>query len=142
MSKTLQKATSPSKSHAAAAPVRPPRSPSLGGSGVAPSPKATILNKETIRRIGYTIAGKHWQADVAQAMGISKSQMTRWLNGSRSMPPTLNIAFEQVIYDKLVALADCLVMPGMPRSSEVYEVRRLIHDKIEPLRIKQPLDDD
>lgn len=137
MSDTLEKET---QSRTPATPVRIAGAESSGRARGPRTPKAPILNKEIIKKIGYTLAGKHWQADVAQMLGFSKSQMTRWLNESRPMPPTLNVMFEQVLYDRLIALADCLVMPGMPQSKEAREIRDQIYEMVDPLRIKQPTD--
>lgn len=138
MSNTLEKET---QSHTPTTPVRVTGSESAGSPRISRTQKAPVLNEDTIRKIGYTLAGKHWQADVAQMLGFSKSQMTRWLNRSRPMPETLNVMFEQVLYDRLVALADCLTMPGMPQSKEAREIRDTIYEMVDPLRIKLDITD-
>lgn len=75
---------------------------------------ATVLTPETFRTIGSTLNGKHWQADIGQLIGISRSQVTRYLNGERDINPLVPRHLQYVIVERIQALADLLELPGMP----------------------------
>jgi len=85
-------------------------------------PPDSALVADLLKRVGKTLYGTHWQADFAKQIGFSKAQITRWLNGSRTMPPTLNIALQQVVIERILILADLLAHEGMPDSPDLNDV--------------------
>lgn len=93
-----------------------------GASGGGPTaPEAPrVLTQEGFRRIGETLNGTHWQSDVAREIGISKSQITRYLDTSgnprtsRPIPPSMGPELQHIINGRILELAELIDLPGMP----------------------------
>jgi len=95
-----------------------------------------ILTREGLRKIGSTLNGARWQADIAALLGYSKSQITRFLNGQRDLNALLGPQLQFVICERMHQLAELMNVEGMPyaNSSEVAEFIA----KIEELTKKLP----
>lgn len=138
---TLQPRTT-GRSSAAAKPVggaaraagaRPDKTPTV-------APTAPILSPEDFRRIGSTLNGDHWQADIAKAIGCSKSQVTRYLNQSRDLNPMVARHLQFIICDRIAALTRLMDLHGMPYAgtAQAREVQTAIDKALEPLPGQQP----
>ncbi|USN14157.1 hypothetical protein PAPPERLAPAPP_04830 [Brevundimonas phage vB_BpoS-Papperlapapp] len=131
-----RRATAPAKS-----PGRPARAASARPAktaAVAPTPP--ILSPEDFRLIGSTLNGDHWQADIAKAIGCSKSQVTRYLNKSRDLNPPVARHLQFILTERIVALAKLMNLHGMPYAglSQVDEAVDAITTALEPLPGQQP----
>lgn len=73
-----------------------------------------VLTKENLRVIGRTLNGAHWQADIASLIGLSKSQVTRFLNGQRELNPLISQHLQYVVVERIIQLAQLLHVEGMP----------------------------
>lgn len=73
-----------------------------------------VLSKEHFRHVGRTLNGEHWQADIAKLTGVSRSQVTRFLNGEREINALLSRHMQFVVAERIVQLADAMDTPGMP----------------------------
>ena len=85
-----------------------------GAAPVAVAAAPTILTAADFRRIGHTLNGDHWQADIAKQIGCSKSQVTRYLNESRVLNPLVARHLQYVVVERIMALAALMDLPGMP----------------------------
>lgn len=81
-------------------------------SGLAPR----VLTPEDFRLIGTTLNGKHWQADIAQLIGVSRSQITRYLKSERDINSLTPYHLQYVIVERIQQLAALLSLPAMPHS--------------------------
>lgn len=79
-------------------------------SGFAPR----VLTPEDFRLIGTTLNGKHWQADIAQLIGVSRSQITRYLKSERDINSLTPYHLEYVIVERIAQLVALLEVTGMP----------------------------
>jgi hypothetical protein len=89
---------------------------SAGSAGVPatrPNPPA-VLTPAQFRKIGSTLNGKHWQADIGQLIGISRSQVTRYLKAEREMNALVPKHLQFVVVERIAQLAALLDLPGMP----------------------------
>lgn len=84
--------------------------------GAEGSRAASILTTDDFRRIGRACNGVHWQADVASEIGVSRSQITRYLNGDRIMSPLTARHLQFVIVEHITALAHLFEVSGMPHA--------------------------
>lgn len=89
-----------------------PGAGSAGGTAVAACP--TVLTPVDLRQIGRTLNGEHWQADIAALIGVSRSQVTRYLNGEREMNTLLARHLQYVVIERIGQLTSVLNTPGMP----------------------------
>jgi hypothetical protein len=85
-----------------------------GGAEDAVAAQPAVLSADDFRFIGYTLNGMHWQADVSREIAMSKSQITRYLNGTRDIPPSLGIQMKEVILKRVLELTALLTLPGIP----------------------------
>lgn len=113
-----------------------PKSPSRATASARPAGdnKPTALSQELFRQIGETLNGTHWQSDVARNLGISKSQVTRYLDTSgnprtsRTLTPMITDQLHHIIVNRIGELTALLSLPGMPYAGDakVAEVVRTI----------------
>lgn len=113
--------------------ARPDKTPTV-------APSAPILSPTDFRRIGSTLNGDHWQADIAKAIGCSKSQVTRYLNQSRDLNPMVARHLQFIICDRIAALTRLMDLHGMPYAGtrQVREAQTAIDKALEPLPGQQP----
>ena len=106
----------------------------------AVAPTTPILSPEDFRLIGSTLNGDHWQADIAKAVGCSKSQVTRYLNQSRDLNPLVARHLQFIIVDRIIALVKLMNLSGMPYAglSQVSEAVETVTQALEPLPGQQP----
>lgn len=103
----------------AATGMRSAGTPDLAGPADADADGPEVLSAEDLRVIGATIGGTpHWQADIARIVGYSKSNMTRYLNGSRKTNPLLGRQIRKLMLTKIAALTRLLATPGLPGSDD------------------------
>lgn len=90
-----------------------------------PSIERGALTPDSLRIIGESLYGKHWQSEIATRIACSKSQVTRYLNQSRGMSSVVASHLQHVIVSKLVDMVDLMDKTGMPHagSAEVAELR-------------------
>lgn len=100
-----------------------PRAERAAGPGGAVDPNTSepiLLSPDAVRLIGSTLGGEaHWQADLARRIGYSKSNITRYLNGSRPTNPLLAQQMRKVILERIGALANLLNTPGLPAADDI-----------------------
>lgn len=101
--------------------------------------KPYVADAELLRRVGQRLYGTHWQADFSKQIGVSKAQVTRWLNGSRVIPGTLNIGLQQVVVETIIALAATLKEPGMPEDEQVDAAAAAIIQAAETLLLRNQI---
>lgn len=89
------------------------RAGSAGVPAARPNPPA-VLTPTQFRKIGSTLNGKHWQADIGQLIGISRSQVTRYLKAEREMNALVPKHLQFVVVERIAQLAALLDLPGMP----------------------------
>uniref|UniRef100_A0AB74UKM4 HTH cro/C1-type domain-containing protein n=1 Tax=Caulobacter phage BL57 TaxID=3348355 RepID=A0AB74UKM4_9VIRU len=114
-----------------------PGEPQSGGPQGAAPEGAVLLSKEAIGEIGEAIGGRtHWQASAARRVGVSKSQMTRYLNGDRTPNTALADAFHDLMLDNIAELGDLMSTPGLPHADEpiVAEAQALIKKAVYMMR--------
>lgn len=111
-----------------------------GAKAAAVAPATPILSPEDFRLIGSTLNGDHWQADIAKAIGCSKSQVTRYLNKSRDLNPMVARNLQFIINDRIVALTRLMDLHGMPHagSPEVSAALDMITDALAAVPGQQP----
>ncbi|AFU86629.1 HTH DNA binding protein [Caulobacter phage CcrRogue] len=100
---------------------------------------AQLLSPEAIGQIGEALGGRtHWQASIARRVGVSKSQITRYLNGDRTPNTALGDSYLELMLDNLAELSDLLSTPGLPQAdgADVAEAQRHIHHAVRLLRDK------
>ncbi|AFO71687.1 hypothetical protein Ccr2_gp145 [Caulobacter phage Ccr2] len=110
-----------------------------GGAEGATSTGAVLLSKEAIGQIGEALGGRtHWQASIARRVGVSKSQITRYLNGDRTPNTALGDIFMDLIVGNIEELSDLLSTPGLPEAegAVVAEAQRHIQQAVQLLRDK------
>ncbi|AXQ68345.1 HTH DNA binding protein [Caulobacter phage CcrBL10] len=98
-----------------------------------------LLSPEAIGQIGEALGGRtHWQASIARRVGVSKSQITRYLNGDRTPNTALGDSYLELMVDNIEELSELLATPGLPQadSPEVSEARRHIEQAVRLLREK------
>lgn len=130
----------------------PARTPGVGGAGQPPagSNLPPVLTPEDFARIGQTLNGKHWQADIAALIGCSKSQVTRYLKKSpdprnhRDLNPLTAKHLQFVIVERIRDLVQCLNVPGMPYagSPETLAAVLGIDQVLTPIAGQEPPRDD
>lgn len=86
----------------------------IGPARVPVSASPALLSPDDLRLIGRTLNGEHWQADLAGLVGCSKSQITRYLNGQRTMDALLARHIQYVIVERIQQLSSLLTVPGLP----------------------------
>jgi hypothetical protein len=83
-----------------------------------------ILALEDFRKVGEVLNGTHWQSDVSRALGISKSQVTRYLDSSgnpgtsRPLTPLIAAQLQFVITERIRDLAALFQLAGMPHAGD------------------------
>ncbi len=75
-----------------------------------------VLSPDDFRAIGSALRGTHWQSDVAIAIGVSKSQVTRYLNQTRDLNAVTAQHLQYVIVDQIQSLVRLMDLPGMPHA--------------------------
>lgn len=136
--KTRAPAGAPAAKKSVGRPARAAGARAAPASAVAaPAP---VLSPEDFRRIGSTLNGDHWQADIAKAIGCSKSQVTRYLNKTRVLNPVVARHLQFVIAERIVALAQLMDLHGMPYAglSQVDDAVAAITLALEPLPGQPP----
>lgn len=127
---------------AAPKPVGRPARAALARAAKTPTvaPTAPILSPDDFRRIGSTLNGDHWQADIAKAIGCSKSQVTRYLNQSRDLNPMVARHLQFIINERIVALTRLMGLHGMPHAGtpEAHQALQAIAAALDPLPGQQP----
>lgn len=99
---------------------RAERAPGPGSAVDQDTSAAVLLSPDDVRLIGKTLGGEaHWQADLARRIGYSKSNITRYLNGSRPTNPLLAQQMRKVILERIAALTDLLNTPGLPAADHI-----------------------
>ena len=118
---------------ARAAGARPVKTPAV-------APTAAILSPEDFRLIGSTLNGDHWQADIAKAIGCSKSQVTRYLNKTRDLNPMVARHLQFVVSERIKALSRLMDLHGMPYAgtAQAREAAETIAEALDPLPGQQP----
>lgn len=113
---------------------------SRAGDDEAATSRPPVLSRLDFRVIGYTLNGEHWQADVAKLTGISRSQVTRYLNGEREMSPMTGQHMQFVVVERIAALAKVMDRPGMPYagSPELQEAIQTILTAVGTVPGKEP----
>lgn len=77
------------------------------------------LSAAKLEEIGVLIGGRpHWQGSLAEALGYSKSGITKYLSEARQTTPLLANGIRRQMIKKLSDLADRLVTPGLPGASD------------------------
>lgn len=101
--------------------------PPAGGDERSPAGGAAppILTPEQFRVVGTTLNGKHWQADIGQLIGISRSQVTRYLNREREINAMVPRHLQYVVVERIIQLAHLMDLPGMPHAGS-DEVKQAI----------------
>lgn len=98
------------------------------------------LSPESIKKIGRSIGGTHWQADVARhpAMDYSKSMITRVLNGTRKPDRLFADGLREVMLDKIEGVAVMLDAEGLPDygAPSTKKAKALITEALAMLRSK------
>lgn len=94
------------------------------------------LQSEGIRKIGRTIGGTHWQADVAREIDYSKSMVTRVLAGSRKADILFARGLRNVMLGKIEGLTALLNTEGLPhsKSTNTKAAQKMIGDALKLLR--------
>jgi hypothetical protein len=146
------KAAKPGAADAAPRAVGAARAPSAGSAGQPPAGTnlPPVLTPEDFARIGQTLNGKHWQADIAALIGCSKSQVTRYLKKSpdprnhRDLNPLTAKHLQFVIVERIRDLVQCLNVPGMPYagSAETLVAVGEIDRVLTPIAGQEPPRDD
>jgi hypothetical protein len=77
-----------------------------------------VLTPETFRTVGSTLNGKHWQADIGQLIGISRSQVTRYLKREREMNALVPKHLQYVVVERINQLIEVMALPGMPYAND------------------------
>ena len=97
---------------------RPARKARAGGAeGSAAGAQPELLSADGFRQIGQALNGRHyWQADTAVFLGYSRSQITRYLGGSRDLNPNIASHLQFAITERIALLADCMNLVGMPHA--------------------------
>lgn len=106
-----------------------------GSAGQDAGASKEVLTKESLRKIGEGLNGRHWQTDIASRLGDSKSQMSRYLKGDRQLSPLLPRHLQFILNQRIEEIAALLNTPGMPyagtpEAQEVEETIRAALDKI------------
>lgn len=98
--------------------------PPGGGPGEEAASGPVLLTPDQVRQIGETIGGRtHWQADLARTLGCSKSQITRYLNGSRDTNTVLAADLETLILKQITELTSLLTIPGLPGAERAKAIQ-------------------
>lgn len=108
-----------------------------GGAGGAKALGPELLSKEAVAALGEAIGGRtHWQSDLARRCGVSKSQVTRYINGERPTNTILAHDLKGLVLDKIETLGELLSTPGLPEADapEVAQAQEMIRDAIALLR--------
>lgn len=81
-----------------------------------PAKKSTVgaIDKEKLRQIGFALAGSYWQVDVANMADISKSQLTRLLNGQRTSDYSLSQKLKGGMIQKIEQLTPLFSIDPLP----------------------------
>lgn len=101
----------------------------------------TLVSKEAFLAIGEALGGRtHWQASLARSVGVSKSQVTRLLNGDRSTNTELADALKDLVVNNVEELGALLNTPGLPDhdSEATIQAQKLIADAVHLLRYNIP----
>lgn len=109
----------------------PPGSASTGTEGKtggassngAPDGDVSLLSLEVLPVFGESLFGTHWQADLARAISLSKSQITRIIKkrdpeanpaSVRNLNPKFPVELKEVVLERILSLTGLLDTPGMP----------------------------
>lgn len=101
----------------------------------------TLLTKEAFLAIGEALGGRtHWQASLARDVGVSKSQVTRLLNGERTSSTDLADSLKDLLVNNVEELGALLTTPGLPDfdSDATIQAQALIRAAIHLLRNTPP----
>lgn len=80
---------------------------------------ADTLSAVKLEEIGVLIGGRpHWQGSLAEALGYSKSGITKYLSEARQTTPLLANGIRRQMIRKIADLADRLVTPGLPGAAD------------------------
>lgn len=90
------------------------REAGAGSVGADAGAHKEVLTKESLRKIGEGLNGRHWQTDIASRLGDSKSQMSRYLKGDRQLSPLLPRHLQHILVQRMEEIAALLNTPGMP----------------------------
>jgi len=95
-----------------------------------------MMNPDDLRKIGRALGGTHWQADVARDISMSKSQITRYLDTSRTPDMLFTSSLRGVMIDKISTIASHLTTAGLPqnKSARTKEALALIKEAVKLLR--------
>jgi len=100
----------------------------------------TVLTAEDFRQIGRVLNGEHWQADVASQIACSKSQITRYLNGTRDLTPLTGKHLQYVLVERVTALLGAMGTLGMPYhgSQALVDATKIIEEALATLPGQEP----
>jgi hypothetical protein len=110
--------------------------------GSAPAANAPMPTPTLLKRVGSSLYGTHWQADLAREIEFSKAQITRWLNKSRTMPAALPLALQQVVLDRIIVLAGLLEEGGMPQDEKVTRAAAKIRSGAKSIKVEAKVEED
>jgi transcriptional regulator with XRE-family HTH domain len=100
--------------------------------------KRTELSDEgvKIRSIGQAIGGEHWQAEVARAIGYSKSMVTKVLSGERAADAVFLRNLRREGINKVEKLNEALGSDALPlnKSPKTKQARAMIKEAIKLMR--------
>lgn len=114
-------------------------------------PAPCALTPDDFRLIGTTLNGKHWQADIAQLIGVSRSQITRYLKGERDINSLTPHHLQYVIVERIQQLAALIGLPAMPHSQsaqgraaieQIIKASSLVPGKEPPRNHREPPSDE
>lgn len=95
--------------------VRPAGTAVGSGAGVSPPEDKVVLSAKDFALIGSAIGSRiHWQADFARSVGYSRSNITRYLKGTRPTNNLLARGLRRVILQQIETLAKLLNTVGLP----------------------------
>ncbi|UTC29634.1 hypothetical protein BAJUN_00040 [Bajunvirus bajun] len=109
-----------------------------GDAGGETAGRPRLLSPEEVRLIGETVGGHtHWQADLARTLKCSKSQITRYLNGSRDTNTLLAADLQELVLKQIASLAALLSIEGLPGSDtmSVFKAQQLIEEGLDLARV-------
>lgn len=85
----------------------------------------STMTIDDLYRIGESLFGTHWQADLAKDFqeidfDCTKSLISKIIHGSRKVPPGMGLALREIVLSHIMVLTECLELPGIAKADDEH----------------------